>query len=116
MKNILILCGLMLLFQANTTRPVTTLNVVTTTSSLTLNSTHDVVICEATTPITITLPNPVGVAGQKYTIVNHGTAVVNLSWPITVANAETMSSITYSMGGNLYTIVSNNQKWHLTQQ
>lgn len=116
MKNavILILCAL-LLSAAKPNNPATTLPLAVVTANTTLTASNHVVISTGTA-ITLTLPAASGNSGLVLVIANHGTGALTLSPAIKVGNTETLSGLTYNLGGNVITIISDGTDWRLIGQ
>lgn len=117
MKNTFSLFLLIILLAGfKSSRPALTLTTTSVTSNTTLTSADHVVICVQTAPITLTLPAASSNSGLTFQIANHGVGAVTLSTAVTVANAETMTTISPNLGGNLFTIISDGTTWRLISQ
>lgn len=95
--------------------PVTTLAVTTVTANTTLTSSNHVVI-NTGGAITLTLPSASSNSGLVFIVANHGTGAVTFSPSLKAGNTETLGAITYQLGGNLATIISDGTDWRLIGQ
>lgn len=116
MKNLTLLTLVLLaLSSSKPALPVTTLPITTVSESTTLTSSNHVVI-NTGAAITLTLPTASSNSGLVLIIANHGTGAVTFSPSLKVGNTETLGSITYQLGGNLVTIISDGTNWRLIGQ
>lgn len=116
MKNLLLLIlTVFVLSSSKPAMPVTTLPVVSVTTNTTLTNANHVVICKGGA-ITLTLPSASANTGLTLVVANHGTGAVTFSPTLKVGNTEILGAITYQLGGNLVTIVSDGTDWRLIGQ
>lgn len=116
MKNLLLLIlTLFVLSSSKPAMPVTTLPVVSVTTNTTLTNANHVVICKGGA-ITLTLPSASANTGLVLIVANHGTGAVTFSPSVKVGNTDMINSITYQLGGNLVTVISDGTDWRLIGQ
>lgn len=84
--------------------------ITTTSSDLTLDETHQVVLVSGSMNRTITLPSAIGIAGRKYTIKKIGTGDVTLS-PQAGQNIDSAGSFIIFGTNSFLTIVSDGNHW-----
>lgn len=85
--------------------------ITTTTTDLTLDDTHQVVIVNSPESRIITLPSAIGIAGRKYTIKKIGDGDVNLS-PQSGQTIDKSNGLYLIFGANSFlTIVSDGSNW-----
>lgn len=115
MKNTIYVLLAVAVFSLLSFAPKTILPIVVVSTNTTLTSANHVVINTGGV-ITLTLPSAAGNSGLVLIIANHGTGQVMLSAPVMISNTETLSAITYNLGGNLVSIISDGTNWRLISQ
>ncbi len=116
MKNLLLLTLMLFaLSSSKPAQPTTTLPISTVSANTTLTSSNHVVV-NTGGAITLTLPTASANTGLILVVANHGTGAVTFSPSLKVGNTETLTSITYQLGGNLVTIISDGTNWRLIGQ
>lgn len=116
MKNPIALALLALLLgSAKPSSPAANLPVLSITANTTATAANHVVISRGGN-ITLTLPNPASNTGLTFVVANHGTGVLTISPAILAGNTETLSGLTYNLGGNLATVISDGTNYRLIGQ
>ena len=87
--------------------------ITTTTTNLTLNESHQVVLVDAPEGqgLTITLPSAVGIAGRKYTIKKIGDGTVSITTQSSEQIDGILTSPTFLSGKPYLTLVSDGSNW-----